>query len=353
MKFISIFLKNIHSVLFLILLFTSGMIFSQDNYINDQISLNKNNKGIKKITTRVNDTIFEFQYFNKNGMLYFSKSLREFFHIAYYKYDDKNRIIKKVNGHAALGFSCDEIKYSNKKTALFSYLTEDEKESQIEHDKYLDNKAKGIEYTIVGSDTIAIDDAYAVTQSYQDYYKFGTEIKGINDTIALLNSPNFKKLLNEPKYLDFFVEYDTKSRPIVRKFFNSRNKLTSLNNFNYSNQKIIMKYTTDMIGTGQVIKTLDQFGNVVNEVDGDKTLTYTYENQLCTEMKEFKNNKLLYATSYKYENKLLKRSIYEDLQSCSGKYISDYTYNDKKLITQTINSSRNNKNIYTYEYEYY
>ncbi len=353
MKFICKFFKNINSFLYFILLFTSGITFSQDNYINNQISLNKNNKGIKKITTKRNDTIVEFQYFNKNGMLYFSKSLQEFFPIAYYKYDEKNRIIKKINGHAGLGFSCEEIKYSNKKTELFSYLTEDEKESQIENDKYLDNKAKGVEYTIVGSDTIAIDDAYAVTQSYEDYYKFGKEIREINDTIALLASPNFKKLLNEPKYLDYLAVYDIKSRPLIQKFFNSRNKITSVKTYKYTPQKIIINYQIDMIGTGEIIKTIDQFGNVLSEVDGDKILMYTYENQLCTEMKEFKNEKLLNTTSFTYENKLLKKRIFEYPEYRPVKFISDYSYNDKKLITQKIDSSRNNKKIYTYEYEYY
>lgn len=353
MEYMSNFFKIFHRFLCFVFLFTSGIIFSQDNYINNQITLNKNNKGIKKITTKRNDTIIEFQYFNKSGILYFSKSLQEFFHIAYYKYDDKNRIIKKINGYAAQGFSCEEIKYSNKKTEIFSYLTEDEKESQIEHDKYLENKAKGIEYTIVGSDTISIDDAYAVTQSDEDYYKFGKEIREINDTIALLTSPNFKKLLNEPKYLDYLVEYDSKSRPIIAQFFNSRNKLTSLHTFSYSPQKIKIRYQGDMIITREIIKTLDQFGNVLNEVDGDKILTYKYENQLCTEMKEFKNEKLLNKTSFTYENKLLKKRIFEYPEYGPVKYISEYSYNDKKLITQKIDSSRNSKNIYTYDYEYY
>lgn len=98
-----------------VLFFLTGISFSQNNEIDDFIWENKNYKGIKKVTIKVNDTITEQQYFNTKGLPFFTKSERDFFNVKYYKYDKQNRIIKKVTGHVAIGFSCDEIKYSKKK----------------------------------------------------------------------------------------------------------------------------------------------------------------------------------------------------------------------------------------------
>lgn len=269
------FTLNIRQIIQLFLLLISGITFSQNNEIDDFVWTNKNNKGIKKITIKVNDTIAEQQYFNSKGLPYFTKYDRgDFFYVTYYKYDKQNRIIKKVKVHSVIGFSCDEIRYSKKKTEVFSFLTEDEKNAQLEKDIYLDNKAKGIEYTIVGQDTISIDDAYAVVEPDSVYYKYAQEMDKIKDTTAVFSSPNFKKLMKEPKYLSFLIEFDSKSKPINQKYFDSRNNMTSLNEFYYSPGKIITKYKTDMIGLGEIIKTLDKSGNIIIEKEGSKVFKY-------------------------------------------------------------------------------
>jgi len=344
---------NFKYIIQLFLVFISGITFSQNNEIDDYVWVNKNNKGIKKVTIKVNDTIAEQQYFNSKGLPYFTKYDRgDFFNVTYYKYDKQNRIIKKIKGHAVIGFSCDEIKYSKKKTEVFSFLTEGEKNSQLEKDIYLDNKAKGIEYTIVGQDTISIDDAYAVVEEDSVYYRYVPEIGKIKDTTAIFNSPSFKKLMKEPKYLSFLIEFDSKSKPINQKYFDSRNNMTSLNEFYYSPDKIITKYKTDMIGRGEIIKTFDKAGNIISEKEGNKVLKYKYENEKCIEKKEFMDEKLLNTKTHIYNGKLLAKDLFDDIQY-GNKYMTEYKYDDKQKLIQKTESSKYTKYVYTYEYEYY
>ena len=337
------------AALFVSFLF-SQMIFSQNSSVRDYISVNKDNRGIKKITVKRNDTIREEHYFNKNGKPYLI--LNNPYSVAYYKYDNKNRIIKKIEGHTVIGFSDEEVKYSKNKTEVFSYLTDDEKMIQIENDQYLDNKAKGVKYTIVGKDTISIDDAYAVVQPDEEYSKYKAEIERIKDTAGLFNSPNFKRLLTEPKYLSFLAKYDSKSRPINEKYFNSRNKVTSDRNFYYLPKEITVKYNVDMIGIGEIIQTLDDHNNVVSEVEKDKILKYKYEKGNCIEEKEFKGEKLLNIRSHTYDNQLLIKDVFEDLESAST-FFTDYVYDNNKRLIQKTDTSKHAKYIYKYEYEYF
>lgn len=330
-----------------------GITFAQNNDIDDFVWTNKNNQGIKKITVKVNDTIAEQQYFNTKGLPFFTKSERgDFYNVKYYKYDKQNRIIKKIQGHAVIGFSCDEIKYSKKKTEIFSFLTVDEKDAQLQNDIYLDNKAKGIEYTVVGQDTISIDDAYAVVEPDSVYYKYVPEIGKIKDTTALFNSPSFKKLISEPKYLSFSIEFDNKSRPIKQKYIDSRNKVTSLNEFYYSPGKIITKYKTDMIGSNQIIKSFDDEGNITSEKEGSKIIKYKYENKKCIEEKEFSDEKLLNTKTHIYNGDFLEKDIFDDIEY-GNKFTTEYKYGDNQKLIQKIETSKYAKRIYTYEYEYY
>lgn len=344
---------SFNQVILLFFLFFSTFVFAQEphSYINDYDYLNKNTKGVKKITIKENDTIQEQHYFNNQGLIYFFLKNR-LNHVGYFKYDKKNRLIKKINGYAIQGFSCEEIKYLNKSTKLFSYLTDDEKELQLEKDKYLENKSKGIEYTIVGQDTISIDDAFSVVTSDEEYYKYNKEMEGIKDTIALLNSRSFKKLISQPKYLDFSIEYDSKLRPFNEKFFDSRNNVTSVHTFSYLPGKIINKYKTDMIGMGEIIKTFDEHGNIISEKEGSKNLKYKYKDRNCIEKSEFKNDALLNTTSYNYNNNLLSESIYNNLED-GNIYFSDYKYNSENLIVEIIFRSKQFRRVYKYEYEYY
>lgn len=344
---------SFNQVILLFFLLISTFAFAQEphSYINDYDYLNKNTKGVKKITVKENDTIQEQHYFNNKGLIYFFLKNR-LNHVGYFKYDKKNRLIKKINAYAIQGFSCEEIKYSDKSTQLFSYLTEDEKQRQLENDKYLENKSKGIEYTIVGQDTISIDDAYSVVTSDEEYYKYKNEIEGIKDTTALLNTQGLKKLINQPKYLDFSIEYDSKLRPLNEKFFDSRNNVTSVHTFSYLPGKIINKYKTDMIGMGEIIKTFDEHKNIISEKEGSKNLKYKYKDQHCIEKSEFKNDTLLNTTTYNYDNNLLSESIYRNLED-GNVYFSNYKYNSKNLITEIIFRYQQFQRVYKYEYEYY
>lgn len=278
--------------------------------------------------------------------------LNNSYSVNYYKYDNKNRIIKKIEGDIIRGFSCDEVKYSKNKIEVISCLTEGEKKFQIEHDQYLDKKAKGVQYYIVGQDTITIDDGYAVVESDEEYYKYKAEIEMIKDTAALFNSPNFKKLMNEPKYISFSAKYDSKLRPINEKYFNSRNKITSDRNFYYLLKKITVKYNVDMIGIVEISKTLDDFNNIVSEIEKNKILQYKYEKRNCIEKKEFQNQKLLNITSHIYNNDLLAKDVYEDLETGS-KFLTEYEYDDNRRIVQKVDTSKYAKYTYKYEYEYF
>lgn len=80
--------------------------------------------------------------------------------------------------------------------------------------------------------------------------------------------------MKEPKYLSFLIEFDSKSRPIKQKYFDSRNNITSVNDFYYSPGHIIIKYKTDMIGSNEIIKTLDNEGNITSEKEGSKIIKY-------------------------------------------------------------------------------
>lgn len=333
--------------------FLSVTNFAQNNDIDDFVWTNKNNKGIKKITIKVNDTITEQQYFNIKGFPYFTTYNRgDFFYVKYYKYDKQNRIVKKITGHSIIGFSCDEIKYSKKKTEIFSFLTVDEKDAQIQNDIYLQNKAKGIDYTIVGQDTISIDDAYAVVEPDSVYYKYVPEISKITDTTAIFNSPSFKKLIKEPKYLSFLIEFDSKSKPVNQKYFDSRNNITSIYEFYYSSEKIITKYKINMIGPGEIIKTLDKEGNIISKKEGSTIFKYKYENGNCIEEKEFTDEKLLNIKNHIYKGKLLEKDIFDDIQN-GNKYITEYKYDNNQRLVEKIESSKYVKYINKYEYEYY
>lgn len=342
--------SHIQKATYFFFLLFSGIIFSQQIPVDEYKSLNKSNKGIKKLTVKLNDTIKEEHYFGVSGNPYFSKEYSYF--IKYYKYDKKNRIVKKIQVDPVRGFSCEEVKYSKNKIQVFTYLTEDEKKYQIEHDQYLKNKANGVEYTIVGNDTISIDDAYAVVESDEEYYKYGKEVNSIHDTISMFNSLAFKSIMKEPKYISFSAEYDSKLRPLNEKYFDSRNKITSNRKFNYSGNTVHIVYSVDMIGTGKIVQTLDHFNNVLTEVDKQKTLKYKYDKGNCTEKKEFQDGILANINSHIYKDGLLQQDVYEDFQN-GGKFITDYIYDSNNRVIQTITSSNHSKQVYQYTYEYY
>ncbi|KAF2336770.1 hypothetical protein [Flavobacterium ginsenosidimutans] len=337
------------TALFVSFLF-SGIIFSQNISVDPYNSINKNNKGVKKMIVKLNDTIKEEHFFDKTGMPYLLKE--NSFSVKYYKYDKKNRIIIRIQGDIIRGFSCQEIKYFKNKTEVFSYLTEDEKNLQIENDQYLKNKANGIQYTIVGNDTISIDDAYAVVTSDEEYYKYAKEITSIQDTTSMFNSFAFKNLMKEPKYMSFKADYDSKLRPLNEKYFDSRNKITSDRKFSYSGNTINITYKVDMIGTGEIVQTLDSSGNILTEVEKQKVINYKYDKGICIEKKEFQNNVLLNVASHLYKDDLLQQDIYDDIQN-GGKFITDYVYDSSKRIIQITNSSNYSKHVYQYTYEYY
>ncbi|MEN2488847.1 hypothetical protein AAYQ05_13690 [Flavobacterium sp. B11] len=337
------------TVLFITLLF-SGLIFSQHIPVDEYKSLNKSDKGIKKLTVKLNDTISEEYYFDLNGMPYFS--IERSYFIKYYKYDNKNRIIKKIQVDPVRGFSCEEVKYFKNKTKVYSYLTEDEKKYQLEHDQYLKNKANGVEYTIVGKDTISIDDAYEVVGSDEEYYKYAKEVASIHDTISMFNSFAFKNLMKEPKYISFSAEYDNKLRPLNEKYFNSRNKITSDKKFYYSGNTITIVSNTDMIGKGKIVQTLDSSNNILIEVEKQKTIKYKYDKGLCVEKKEFEGDILANITSCTYKDGLLEQNIYEDFQN-GGKFVTNYVYDSNKRVTETISTSNHSKQVYKYTYDYY
>lgn len=346
------------------LLFLNGIVFSQNNKL-DEYSWLKNvllykiwgqdydlfsqgHKGIEKITIKINDTISEQQFFNRKGIPYYIKNS---FGIRYYEYDKNNRIIKHIYVNPTGGFECDEMKYFEKKVHNYSYINQEEINYEIESQKKLKKEMDSLRKQNNIEQDIVVDEAYAVVEPDSVYYKYLKEMNLIIDPKTLLNSPSFKKLIKNPKFLSFSAEFNSEFKKGSKTYFDVNHKITSYSTFDYLPKKIIEKYNLEMVGTGEIIRELDDLGNVLNEIEGDKTISYKYENGKCIEKKEFKKGVPVSLDSYIYKNNLLIEKSYKDMVN-DNVYTSVFLYENNVLISRT-DTSRYAKNVYAFEYKYY